>query len=176
LYQRREKGKDPEEEKERTRECYARVSSAHQKEDLERQIEQLKKDCPSHELIQDIGSGLNWHRKGFATLLDRILSGSVEEVMVAYKDRLCRFGYELIEQMCKKFDTKLVVLNKDEEGEKNTTTELSEDLLSIVTVFVARNNGLRAGKNRKKRKERQEGGAEEEIETDDNKGKNKESL
>src|SRR6185369_6726236 len=66
-------GKDPEEERGRTRVCYARVSSAHQKEDLERQIEQLKKGYPSHEIIQDIGSGLNWHRKGFVTLLDRIL-------------------------------------------------------------------------------------------------------
>ncbi len=54
-----------------------------EKEDLERQIEQLKEEYPSNEIIQDIGSGLNWHRKGFTSLLDRILSGTVEEVLIA---------------------------------------------------------------------------------------------
>ena len=173
IYKLYNRGRETEEEEKRTRVCYARVSSAHQKEDLERQVEQLKKEYPSNEIIKDIGSGLNWSRKGFTSLLDRIVSGTVEEVVVAYKDRLCRFGYELIEQICKKFNTKLLVLNKNEEKQKDRNVELSEDLLSIVNVFVARNNGLRAGKNRHKRKEREgsrSGGEQEkETENDDNK-------
>ena len=97
--------------------------------------------------------------------MDRILSGTIKEIVVAYKDRMCRFGYELIKQICKKFDTKLVVINKSE-AEQNSTVELSKDLLSIVTVFVARNNGLRAGKNRKKREE----GKRSEIENEKESG------
>jgi len=142
-------GKEPEKKKKK-QVCYARVSSQHQKSDLEREIEFLRKEYPTHEIIQDIGSGLNWNRHGFKTLLDQILSGTVEEVVVSYKDRLCRFGYEMFEQVCDKLGTKLVVLNKTE-GQVNGTQELSEDLLSIVTVFVARNNGLCSGKNKRKR-------------------------
>ena len=135
--------------------CYARVSSSHQKEDLERQIELLKSEFPNNEFITDIGSGLNWKRKGFKTLLDGIIGGMVEEVAISYKDRLCRFGYELIEYLCEKFNTKLVVLHKT--IEPTPETELSEDLLSIITIFVARNNGLRSGKNKKSREEGKEG-------------------
>jgi len=170
-------GKESEEE-EKKRVCYARVSSNHQKEDLKRQIEQLKTEYPKHEIISDIGSGLNWKRKGFTSLLDRILSGTIEEIVVAYKDRMCRFGYELIEQICKKFDTKLVVLNKSE-AEQNSTVELSKDLLSIVTVFVARNNGLRAGKNRKKLEEGKGSEIENEEESgseNDRRGKKRKSI
>ena len=84
-------------EKEKSRICYARVSSNHQKEDLGRQIEQFKTNYPNHEIISDIGSGLNWKRKGFTSLLDRILAGTIEEIVLTYKDRMCRFGYEIIE-------------------------------------------------------------------------------
>jgi len=77
---------------------------------------------------------------GFKTILDQILEGMVEEIVVSYKDRLCRFGFEMFEQVCKKFNTTIMVLNKDQEEEEDRTKELSEDLLS---VFVARNNGLR---------------------------------
>ena len=143
-------------EKEKSRICYARVSSDHQKEDLERQIEQLKSKYPQHEIISDIGSGLNWKRKGFTKILDKIISRTCEEIVVAYKDRLCRFGYELIEQICQKTDTKLVVLNKSDKY--NAEEELSEDLLSIVTVFVARNNGLRAGKNKREKARKENDG------------------
>ena len=133
--------------------CYARVSSAHQKEDLQRQIDYLKEKFPEHEIIQDIGSGLNWKRKGFMSLLEQVYDGIVEEVVVTYKDRLCRFGFELVEWIFKKSGTKLVVLSQTERNEENDSRELAEDLLAITTVFVARNNGLRAGQNRKRRKE-----------------------
>uniref|UniRef100_A0A146MCH0 Putative resolvase R771 n=1 Tax=Lygus hesperus TaxID=30085 RepID=A0A146MCH0_LYGHE len=133
--------------------CYARVSSDHQKEDLERQISALKQLYPDHEIIQDVGSGLNFKRRGFNSLLDRVRGGEIEEIVVMYKDRLCRFGYELVKFIYKKASCRIVVHNATDKPESDDTQELSEDLLSIVTVFVARNNGLRAGKNKRRRKE-----------------------
>lgn len=131
--------------------CYARVSSEHQREDLERQIQDLQKAYPGHEILSDIGSGLNWKRKAFHAILDRAFQGDLSEIVVTHKDRLCRFGYELLETIFQKLDVKLVVHGQDAPRE-DSTTELSEDLLSIVTVFVARNNGKRGAENRKRRK------------------------
>lgn len=133
--------------------CYARVSSNHQKADLDRQVELLQETYKEAEIISDIGSGLNFKRKGFQTLLDRIHKREVEKVVVAYKDRLCRFGFELVEWILKKSNTELVVLNKLSSSDESGTSELAEDLLSITTVFVARNNGNRSAKYRKQRKE-----------------------
>jgi excisionase family DNA binding protein len=138
----------------RKRILYARVSSSHQKEDLKRQIDYLQGEYPKDEVIKDIGSGLNWKRNGFETLLERIYQGCVSEIVVAYKDRLCRFGFELFEWICKKSHVKIVVLNPCTKTE-NREEELAEDLLSIVTVFVAKNNGVRASKNRKIRKSKE---------------------
>ena len=123
---------------------YARVSSSHQKEDLERQIELLKTNYPNGKIIADTASGLNWGRHGFNSLLERVHSGSVGTVVVTYKDRLCRFGLELVEWIFSKHNTKLVVLNQRTEN-SDPSSELSEDLLAVVNVFVAKNNGLRAG-------------------------------
>jgi putative resolvase len=132
--------------------CYARVSSNHQKEDLERQIEVLSKAYPNSKVIKDIGSGINWKRQGFRALLERVSEGNVKEVVVTYKDRMCRFGYELVEWILQKNDTKLVVLNKDTDVQ-DISRELSDDLLAITTVFVAKNNGLRAAQYKRDRKE-----------------------
>jgi predicted site-specific integrase-resolvase len=137
--------------KQRRKLCYARVSSDHQKEDLERQISDLRSRFPNHDIVSDIGSGLNWKRKGFSTLLEHVYNGDVDEVVVTYKDRLCRFGFELVEWLFKKANTKLVVLNGSSEC-TNSTTELAQDLLSITNVFVARNNGMRSAQNRKNRR------------------------
>lgn len=139
----------------KTKICYARVSSDHQRADLERQVQDLRDRCPRHEIIRDIGSGLNYHRRGFQTLLERVHSGNVSEVVVAHKDRLCRYGFELIEFIFKKTDTKLVVLGQRIE-EHDTGRELADDLLAICNYFVAKNNGIRSGENRKKRKQAQE--------------------
>jgi predicted site-specific integrase-resolvase len=132
--------------------CYARVSSDHQKEDLVRQIEILKISHPETEIIKDIGSGLNFKRKGFTSLLEQIYSGKVSKVVVTFKDRLCRFGFEIVEWILKKHNTELVVLNTLS-NESNNTNELAEDLLAITTVFVARNNGNRSATFRKQRKQ-----------------------
>jgi predicted site-specific integrase-resolvase len=131
---------------------YARVSSEGQKNDLERQIEDLKNAFPNHIVIQDIGSGLNFRRPGLQKLLERVCEGLVEEVAVMHKDRLCRFATELLEFLFEANRTKLVV-HRNEESPPSPTQELSEDLISIVTVFVARHNGRRSGENRKRRKE-----------------------
>lgn len=133
--------------------CYARVSSSHQKKDLERQIEFLKETYKEADVIKDVGSGLNWNRTGFKSVLEQVYDGSIEKVVVTYKDRMCRFGLELVEWIFKKSNTKLVVLSQDT-GEQDLSRELSEDLLAITTVFVAKNNGIRAAKYRKERKQK----------------------
>jgi predicted site-specific integrase-resolvase len=118
---------------------YARVSSKKQEEDLNRQILFLQQKYPTFELITDIGSGINFKRKGLKTLLDKLFNGVIKEIVVAHKDRLTRFGFELFEFMCKKFNTKLTVV---EEENKSPIEDLSEDLFSIITVFTARYNGI----------------------------------
>jgi putative resolvase len=132
--------------------CYARVSSVHQKEDLERQVEDLRRKCPNHEIIQDIGSGLNWHRKGFEKMMKDVMDGKVEEIVCTHKDRLCRFGFELVEMICQKFGVSITVLNVNNTKSQDYQQELAEDLLAVVNVFVAKNNGKRSSENRKRRK------------------------
>jgi predicted site-specific integrase-resolvase len=109
-------------------------------DDLNSQIEHLKTRYPNHELIEDTGSGLNFGRKGFNALLELILSGHVSEVVVAYKDRLCRFGFELIESIAEKHHCNIVVLD---ESKLSPQAELVNDLLSIIHIFSCRLYGLR---------------------------------
>lgn len=132
---------------------YARVSSSHQKEDLNRQVQDLQSLYPNHRVIRDIGSGLNFERKGLQALLELIFNRAVKQVVVAYKDRLCRFGFQLFETLCKRFEVRLLVHNREETSSEQ---ELSEDLLAIINFFVARNNGRRAGRNRKRRRDQAE--------------------
>jgi predicted site-specific integrase-resolvase len=110
----------------------------------------MKKLYPSYEVITDIGSGLNFKREGLNKLLEVAVEGELEELVIAYKDRLARFGYELIENLIKRYSNgKITVVNEDEE--KTPEEELVEDVLAIMNVFVAKNNGLR--KYKKKLKE-----------------------
>jgi predicted site-specific integrase-resolvase len=92
-------------------------------------------------------------KKVFISLLDRVYFRGVEEIIVLYKDRLSRFDFELSESICKQAACKIIVHNEANSNEQDVTQELSEGLLYILTVFVARNNGLRAGRNRKRRRE-----------------------
>jgi predicted site-specific integrase-resolvase len=126
---------------------YARVSSQHQKADLDRQIQDLQQAYPNHEVVKDIASGLNWKRPGLLSLLERVCSDSVEEVVVAYRDRLCRFGLELLEWLFSKHQVRLVVHSKMETT-PDPSRELAEDLLAVANFFVAKNNGKRAGEKR----------------------------
>lgn len=144
---------------------YARVSSHHQSEDLERQLEDLKQsyreryeDGDDAEIIKDIGSGLNWKRSGLMSLLDRIHDkGDIGQIVVTYRDRLARIGVELLEWFFKKHSIEFLVLYKtdDDPNCPNNINELRDDLLAITTFFVAKNNGLRAAANRKQRKTRE---------------------
>ena len=140
--------------KERQHILYARVSSLKQQKDLDRQVQDLQEAFPKHEVITDIGSGLNYAKPGLQSLLQRVCKGLVEEVVVTHKDRLCRYGYELVETLCQSLGTKLVVHHQDaeERNDECRARELADDLLSIVTVFVAKHNGRRSAANRKRRK------------------------
>jgi len=121
--------------------CYARVSSRGQKSDLQNQISLLKQQFPSHQVIFDYGSGLNFKRKGLLQILDLAYQGKLQEVVVTYKDRLCRFGFELIENILEKqSNAKILVLGN---SRSSSESELASDLLSIITVFSARMHGLR---------------------------------
>ena len=140
---------EPEAQKIRTV-CYARVSSQKQAADLARQIEALQVAYPDAEVLSDIGSGLNWKRPHFVSLLERAHRGEFSKVVVAHKDRLCRFAFELVEWIFAKAGVEVVV-HGDHEPDRN---ELADDLLSVVNVFVARHNGLREAASRKRRRER----------------------
>jgi predicted site-specific integrase-resolvase len=127
---------------------YARVSSKKQDGDLQRQIEFLKKLYPDYEVIQDIGSGLNFKRQGFRKILEQLFKGNIREVVVSSSDRFSRFGArDLFGWLFENFGGKLTFLNNKEY--KNPNEELSEDLLEIITVFSARYHGRRSYTNNK---------------------------
>ena len=121
---------------------YARVSSAKQQGDLQRQIAMLQEAYPTFEVIKDVGSGINFKRRGLITLLEQILGGCVSHVVVAHRDRLARFGFDLFQFLFDRFGVTLTVLSDDDV--KEPATELAKDLLSIVTVFAARYHGSRS--------------------------------
>lgn len=119
---------------------YCRVSSSKQKDDLERQCSFLSSKYPNHKVIKDVGSGLNYKRKGLLKLLELSNKQSVNEVIISSKDRLCRFGFELIEWQFLQNHTKIVVLDKTN---KTPEQEFTEDILAILQVFACRWNGKR---------------------------------
>ena len=121
---------------------YARVSSLGQKDDLERQKNVLLKKYPKYKLITDIGSGMNINRKGLRIIIDKAIKGEVDEVIIVHKDRLCRFGYDLIEDIIKKYSNgKIIILETTDK--KEPKEELVDDVLQIMNIFVAKVNGMR---------------------------------
>lgn len=120
--------------------CYCRVSSTKQRDDLTRQVAYMQSLYPQAEIIKDIGSGLNFKRKGLRSLLDRLLKGDKLTIVVACKDRLCRFGFELIQYLVEQNGGQIVVLDKTVYC---PSSELPQDLLSIIHVFSCRMHGLR---------------------------------
>ena len=129
-----------EEQKQQTTVLYCRVSSPKQKEDLKRQVLYMRERYPESEVIKDVGSGINFKRKGLNTLLERSLSGEQLTVVVAHKDRLARFGYDLLERLFQRNGGKVVVLN---EVSLSPEQELTADLLTILHVFSCRLCGIR---------------------------------
>ncbi len=126
---------------------YCRVSSNKQKDDLQRQIDNIKTYMTAKgyafEIISDIGSGINYNKKGLNQLIDMILNSEIEKIIILYKDRLLRFGYELIENLCNKFNVAIEIIDNSEKTEEQ---ELVEDLVQIITVFSCRLQGKRANK------------------------------
>ena len=120
---------------------YARVSSAKQRGDLERQVAFLQKAYPNHKIVQDVGSGLNFKRTGLRKVLEACLNRDVSEVVVAHRDRLSRFGFDLFEFLFAKCGVTITVLN--DESVQEPLDELAGDLFSIITVFTARYYGAR---------------------------------
>ena len=126
---------------------YARVSSKKQSDDLERQVNNLKTYLDSkydeYEIITDIGSGINYTKPGLKKLIDKINRKEIDLIVVLYKDRLIRFGFELVEYFASLNDVKIEVLDKID---KNQDQELVEDLVQIVTVFSCKIQGKRKAK------------------------------
>lgn len=120
---------------------YARVSSQKQQNDLERQIAYLRSKEPHAKLVTDIGSGLNFKRKGLKALLERCLQGDKLTIVVAHRDRLARFGFDLIEWLVEGNGGQIVVLSKS--AHTSPSDEVVQDLLAVLSVFAARMHGLR---------------------------------
>jgi predicted site-specific integrase-resolvase len=135
--------------------AYARVSTHKQKADLENQKQFLNNYCleqkfTQFEVISDLGSGLNFKKKGLNKIIEWIVSREINTIILTYKDRLLRFGNEIIFKLCHIFDVKVVILNDN--LNKTSEQEFSEDLCEIITVFSARLYGKRSHVNRKKLK------------------------
>ncbi|ABQ28936.1 Resolvase, N-terminal domain (plasmid) [Acidiphilium cryptum JF-5] len=140
-----------EDEADRRTIAYARVSSHDQKDDLERQKQVLELYCARQgwkfEIVADLGSGMNYRKKGLKKLLGAIIDGSVGRLVIAHKDRLLRFGADLVFAICEAKNVEVVILNQ---GEDTTFEEdLAKDVLEIITVFSARLYGSRSHKNQK---------------------------
>ena len=131
--------------------AYARVSNHDQKDDLERQKQVLELYCArqgwTFEVIADLGSGMNYQKKGLKKLLEAIIDGQIGRLVITHKDRLLRFGAELVFAICEAKNVEVIILNQ---GEDPTFEEdLAQDVLEIITVFSARLYGSRSGKNQK---------------------------
>ena len=122
--------------------CYVRVSSVNQSNDLERQKEVMKKLFPKYEIIEDIGSGLNLNKRGIRRIIKMAIEGKINELVIAYRDRLTRFGYDLIENIIKEYSNgRITVLNKQKALKPEE--ELVSDVMALMNVYVAKMNGLR---------------------------------
>lgn len=139
--------------------CYARVSSHDQKKDLQTQADLLRSHCECQgwhagnagrvEVITDLGSGLNYRKRGLKRLLRLLLSGRVSRIVLTYKDRLLRFGSELIFGICQHMSVEVVLL-QPVAVEQTREQELCADVIELMTVFSARLYGSRSHKNRRK--------------------------
>ena len=128
---------------------YARVSTNKQKNrgDLDKQIEYITKEIitknPKNlKIFSEVGSGLNDNRKELKKLLDIVMNNEVDRIFILYKDRLTRFGFNSLEQICNKFGTKIIVIS-DEIQEKSIQEELAEDIISIIHSFSSELYGMK---------------------------------
>lgn len=153
---------------------YSRVSTQSQKDQLKEQTQRIYDSCISKgikldEQFEDIKSGMDYNRKGFQNLIQQVIEGKVKMIVVENKDRLVRFGFDILENIFKYFGTTILVLN-DSISNKTYEQELTEDLISIIHYFTMKSYSHRRKLN-KIRKELEE--SKNEIETD-NEEKDKE--
>lgn len=134
---------DEEIENKRLNICYIRVSTQGQKNDLLRQKEYMLKKYPNYEIIEDIGSGINFNRKGLRRIIKLGIEGKIDKLVVAYKDRLTRFGYELIEDIINEYSKGEIIIENNKDEIKEPKEELVEDVLQILNVYTAKINGMR---------------------------------
>ena len=129
--------------------AYCRVSTKSQKDDLEKQVENVKSYMYakgySFEVITDIGSGINYKNKGLQQLISLIDSNQVTKLVVLYKDRLVYFGFELIQLLCDLHDVEIEIIDNSEQIKEE---ELANDLIQIVTLFANRLYGSRSKKTK----------------------------
>lgn len=129
---------------------YCRVSSNKQINDLKRQVENMQTYLLAQgkpfKIITDIGSGINYNKKGLNLILKEVTENKIEKIVILYKDRLVRFGYELIENICSIYGTKIEIIDNIEKSEER---ELVEDLIQIIAVFSCKLQGKRANKTKK---------------------------
>lgn len=129
---------------------YARVSSKKQVDNLERQVNNLKEyissKYDSFDIITDIGSGINYNKPGLLRLIEKINKKEADVIVVLYKDRLLRFGFELVEHFAKLNNVKIEII--DNNLDKTQDQELVEDLVQIITVFSCKLQGKRKGKSK----------------------------
>ncbi len=127
------------------------MSSHDQKSDLERQKQVLELYCASQgwtfEVVSDLGSGMNYHKKGLKKLLNDIIGNSVGRLVITHKDRLLRFGAELVFAVCEAKQVEVVILNQGEDS--SFEEDVANDVLEIISVFSARLYGSRSRKNKK---------------------------
>lgn len=139
------------EDEQRCTVAYARVSSHDQKDDLERQKQVLELYCArqgwTFEVVADLGSGMNYRKKGLRRLLEAIIAGRVGRLVITHKDRLLRFGAELVFAICEARNVEVIILNQGEDA--TFEEDLAKDVLEIITVFSARLYGSRSRKNQK---------------------------
>jgi predicted site-specific integrase-resolvase len=139
-------------DKEKATVGYARVSSHDQKEDLDRQCGVLESYCAKcgwqFELIKDLGSGMNYNKKGLRQLLEMLFEGKINRLVITHKDRLLRFGAELIFNICEIKNVEVVIINQGDTP-KSYEEELAADIIEIITVFSAKLYGSRSHKNKK---------------------------
>ena len=141
---------ESDDKKEKYNILYSRVSSVGQKQDLIYQKEILKQYSEENNIknikeISDLGSGINFHKKGLKELIKLILNSEIETIYLTHKDRLLRFGTELIISICEEFNTKIKFLDEKEESFEE---KLSKDVIEILTVFSSRLYGKRSHKNK----------------------------
>lgn len=129
---------------------YCRVSTPSQKDDLKTQVENVKTYMYAKgyqfEIIEDIGSGINYKKKGLQELLSKISNHEISKIVVLYKDRLVRFGYEMIEYLCQINGVEIEIIDNTEQSKEQ---ELTDDLIQMITVFANRLYGQRSKKTKR---------------------------